>query len=47
MYCAGVLCITFEKSELSEVHSRLMAQNVSLHALLEATHQTLCHAAPT
>ena len=45
-YYAGVLCITFEKNELSEVHSRLMAQNVSLHALLEATHQSLCHAAP-
>lgn len=36
----GVLCITSTQSELSEVHGRLMAQNVSLHALLESTHQT-------
>lgn len=36
----GVLCITSEQNELSEVHGHLMAQNVSLHALLESTHQT-------
>lgn len=37
--CIGVLCITSEQNELSEVHGHLMAQNVSLHALLESTHQ--------
>jgi hypothetical protein len=37
----GVVSITSENSQLSDVHSRLMAQNVSLHSLLETTHQNL------
>ena len=38
---SGVVSITPENSELSDIHSRLMAQNVSLHSLLETTHQNL------
>lgn len=37
------VCIMSGDSELSAVHSRLMAQNMSLHTLLEATHQHLSH----
>ena len=37
----GVLCITETGYELSEVHSRLMAQNISLHTLLDSQ-DTLC-----
>jgi hypothetical protein len=37
----GFVSITSENSQLSDVHSRLMAQNVSLHSLLETTHQNL------
>lgn len=33
---AAILCITKTEYELSEVHSRLVAQNDSLHSLLES-----------
>ena len=45
LHAAGVLCITRLQCELSDIHSKLMAQNVSLHALLEHTHLELCHSA--
>ena len=32
---AGVLCMTNTEIKLSEVHSKLMSQNISLHSLLE------------
>lgn len=32
---AGILYITNTENKLSEVHARLMAQNISLHSLLE------------
>ena len=31
----GILYVTNTESKLSEVHTRLMAQNISLHSLLE------------
>lgn len=33
--CAGILYVTNTENKLSEVHARLMAQNISLHSLLE------------
>ncbi len=34
--CVGVLCVAGTDHRLSEVHARLMAQNISLHSLLES-----------
>ena len=31
----GMLCVTNTEHRLPEVHARLMAQNISLHSLLE------------
>lgn len=35
MHLAGVLLLTNTEHKLSEVHAKLMAQNISLHSLLE------------
>ncbi len=34
--CVGVLCVAGTDHRLSEVHARLMVQNISLHSLLES-----------
>lgn len=34
----GTLCMTHTENELSDVHERLLTQNVSLHALLDQSH---------
>ena len=35
LYNVGILYVTNTENKLSEVHARLMAQNISLHSLLE------------
>ena len=38
--CTGILYVTNTETKLPEVHARLMAQNISLHSLLEEAERT-------